>query len=66
MTNSWDGIQGSGHSICLPCIYTCHANHEVKYVRYGPHYCHCGEKGEPSCKALKEQVCKYVIDKYLT
>ena len=43
------------HSICTPCIKTCHDNHEVKYVRYGAHYCYCGEKGEKSCQAQKSK-----------
>ena len=44
-----------GHSICLLCIETCHAKHDVKYVRNGKHFCDCGEKGERSCKALKSK-----------
>ena len=52
MTNSWDGIQGGGHSICTTCIKICHAKHDFKKVRKGRHFCDCGEKGEKSCKAL--------------
>ena len=52
MTNSG---MGSGYSICTNCIKICHAKHDVKYVRYGAHYCDCGEKGEKSCKALKSK-----------
>ena len=44
---------GGGYSICTTCIKTCHAKHKVKYVRYGLHFCKCGEKGEKVCKALK-------------
>ena len=55
MTNSWDGIQGGGHSICTTCIKICHAKHDFKKVRKGRHFCDCGEKGEKSCKALKSK-----------
>ena len=44
-----------GPSICTTCIKVCHADHDVKYVRNGPHYCDCGNKGERSCKALKSK-----------
>ena len=50
-----------GYSICTTCIKTCHAEHDVKYVRNGEHFCDCGEKGENSCKALKS---KYIIFQY--
>ena len=50
MTNS-----GDGYSICTTCIKICHAEHDVRYVGYGPHFCDCGEKGEKSCKALKSK-----------
>ena len=53
MTN--DGSQGSGYSICTTCIKICHAEHDVKYVEYGKHFCDCGEKGERSCKSLKSK-----------
>ena len=51
-----DDGQKEGHfCICTNCIKICHAKHDVKYVRYGAHYCDCGEKGEKSCKALKSK-----------
>ena len=42
-------------SICSICIMKCHANHDVKYVSFGQHYCHCGQRGEESCQALKSK-----------
>ena len=53
MNNTWDGIQGYGHSICSPCIKLCHSNHNVKYVKLGPHFCDCGERGKKICQTLK-------------
>ena len=43
----------SGWSICTPCIKTCHANHVVKYVRNGRHFCDCGERGKEKCQILE-------------
>ena len=40
------------YSICFNCIKKCHANHEVKYVRFDDHYCDCGEAGKDSCLIL--------------
>ena len=53
MKNTWDGIQGYGHSICSACINLCHSNHSVKYVKFGPHFCDCGERGKEICQKLK-------------
>ena len=50
--HTWNGIQGC-HSICSPCIKLCHSNHNVKYVKFGPHFCDCGEKGREICQTLK-------------
>ena len=46
---------GDGYSICTTCIKICHFEHDVTYVRYGSHFCDCGEKGERSCKSLKSK-----------
>jgi hypothetical protein len=53
MKNTWDGIQGYGHSICSACINLCHSNHSVKYVKFGPHFCDCGQRGKQICQKLK-------------
>jgi hypothetical protein len=38
---------------CSPCIKLCHSNHNVKYVKFGPHFCDCGERGKEICPTLK-------------
>ena len=53
MKNTWNEIQGFHQSICSPCIRTCHFNHNVKYVKFGPHFCDCGERGKEICQTLK-------------
>ena len=45
-------MAGGGYSICTLCITTCHADHDVKYKRHGPHFCDCGAEGEKSCFSL--------------
>merc|ERR1719266_2008229 len=45
-------MAGGGYSICTLCITTCHADHDVKYKRYGRHFCDCGAEGEKSCSSL--------------
>ena len=42
-------------SICSICIMKCHEDHDLKYVTFGQHYCHCGQRGEESCQALKSK-----------
>merc|ERR1712086_652260 len=59
MSVTWDGIQGYGHSICSPCIKLCHSNHNVKYVKFGPHFCDCGERGKEVCEKLKDSPSDY-------
>ena len=45
------------YSICRTCISTCiptfYAEHEME-LKYGPHVCKCGEKGETLCNASLE------------
>ena len=45
-------MAGGGYSICTLCITTCHADHDVKYIRHGRHFCDCGAEGEKSCFSL--------------
>ena len=42
-----------GITICALCITKCHANHDVKYVKFGCYGCDCADKGEEPCSALK-------------
>ena len=37
-------MAGGSYSICTLCISTCHADHDVKYIRHGRHFCDCGAK----------------------
>ena len=53
MNNIWDGIRRGGHSICSPCIRICHSDHNVKYAKFGKHFCECGERGKEICQALR-------------
>merc|ERR1712228_347216 len=42
--------------VCLVCVKTCHANHNVSYAKYSQFFCDCGAKGKDSCQLLaKEQ-----------
>ena len=45
-------MAGGGYSICTLCITTCHADHDVKYIRNGRHFCDCGAEGEKTCFSL--------------
>ena len=57
MNNAWDSIatemKSRAHSICLPCIKIFHSNHNVKYVKFGSHFCDCSKRGKEICKTLK-------------
>ena len=53
MNRIWDGIHRSGHSICSSCIRICHSDHNVKYAKFGKHFCDCGERGKEICQALR-------------
>ena len=37
---------------CTLCITICHADHDVKYIRNGRHFCDCGAEGEKTCENL--------------
>ena len=37
---------------CTLCITTCHADHDVKYIRNGRHFCDCGAEEEKTALLL--------------
>jgi hypothetical protein len=45
-------MAGGAYSICTLCINACHADHDVKYIRNGRHFCDCGAEGEKTCFSL--------------
>ena len=51
--NMGTGNIEDGITICALCITKCHANHKVKYVKFGRYGCDCADKGKEPCSALK-------------